>query len=443
MKRLIYIRLAIFTSVLVVGAVAAALVFLQGASLTDALGAYLPVLAAMVGCGVGCALLVARGIAAKLAAQINTLEPGNTHAFWDELSPLAHKLAALNRQVDIKADEARRAELIYMDITEQMKEGLVLLDSRRRIVFINSSALALFGLANQNIIGRNILALTRSPELREHAKQALSGEASNITMQLGQRSYQVLFSAAQSGALILFLDISERTEAEHMRREFSANVSHELKTPLTTIMGYSELIRAGLAEPSAMRGFGEKIMNESRRLVSLIDEIMLLSKLDEGEHRLSKEDWKPCELCEIADQVMDALSAKALQRGIELRLHCDGCVDILANETMLYNMLLNIVDNGIKYNKDGGVVEISIFTKGSRVQISVRDTGIGIPAASISRVFERFYTVDKSRSRRNGGTGLGLSIVKRIVNYHGGSVEVSSSQGEWTRVDIALDAVEQ
>ncbi|MCL2852297.1 MAG: ATP-binding protein [Defluviitaleaceae bacterium] len=428
MKRLIFTRILPLT---IAGVAAAG--FLP--ELLSPLVGRLPIIFALMCIFAVLAFFIARGISNSIAKPLNDIDLLDLVPFkiWDELHPFSRRIASLIAQRDEQLHKIRQNEAKFENITSQMNEGLILLDEKRRIVSINKSARSHFRVSGE-FFNRNLISLTRDQQFLAHAKTAVSGESSEFATTIGARTYQMLFSAAESGAIILILDISEKTAAEQMRREFSANVSHELKTPLTTIVGYAEIIRSNIAKPGDIPIFAQKIMDESNRLLVLINDIILLSKLDE---RAGSGEKSPCDILSITARVFESLALKAAESDVGLA-QSGNCPTVTANPDMLHDMLLNIVDNGIKYNKRGGSVLVELSETDGRARIAVSDTGIGIPKESIARVFERFYTVDKSRSKRTGGTGLGLSIVKHITHHHGGTVELRSKLGEGTTVEITL-----
>ena len=240
------------------------------------------------------------------------------------------------------------------------------------------------------------------------------------------------FSHVNSGgAIILFLDITEKAKSEKLWREFSANVSHELKTPLTSIYGNAEMLYSGMVKDNDKQTFYGQIKDETGRLIALIEDILMISKLDEG----GGQELEDMELATIVAEAVESLSQKAAENQVAIQISGVG-IGMKANRSLMYEMFYNLIDNAIKYNKPGGVVNVDIIHKDSRIQITVADTGIGIPKEAQSRVFERFYRVDKSRSKKTGGTGLGLAIVKHIVLVHGGKIELHSRQDKGTTVTV-------
>ena len=356
-------------------------------------------------------------------------------AVYDELSPYAKKIDQQKYEINEKiAALSERADMIEA-ITSHMKEGLVLTDGGGSVLSANNSAREIFGDDMEN---RNILHIYRDAEFQQAMRQCLAGENMETRLERAGRVYSVHLSPVFSGAtaggtVILFHDATERNRAEKQRREFSANVSHELKTPLTTISALSEMIGSGIAKDDDIKGFAARITEQAGRLLVLIEDIIRLSEFDEGG---GAKDNAVFSLWELAETVIGALRDSA--GSIDIQLTGER-FDISANLRMIDELLYNLIDNGVKYNKESGRVIVDLRrVEGGLYKISVSDTGIGIPEQHQPRVFERFYRVDRSRSKKTGGTGLGLSIVKHITEFHGGKVELQSSEGEGTIVTCFL-----
>lgn len=256
-----------------------------------------------------------------------------------------------------------------------------------------------------------------------------------MTLQKNDRLVQLSFvPSASQGAIMLTADITERTQAENMRREFSANVSHELKTPLTVISGYAELMATGMAAPDDMVQFASKVNTEAKRMLSLIENILFISNLDEQDtHRAFADE----DIAEIASEVVDSLGQMAAERKVEVTLTAEPLM-IRCNKLLVYEMLMNLIGNAVQYNVPGGKVDVNIKAHIGRCYITIADTGIGIPAKEQAHIFERFYRVEQSRGRKTGGAGLGLSIVKHVVRYHDGSITLESAPGKGTRFEVVL-----
>ena len=325
-------------------------------------------------------------------------------------------------------------------LLDHLREGIALVDRKGTILLVNKSALAIFG-TQEDLAGKNVLELFREVELTALLQNALAGQQAETQYIRYGRTYQALFSPAEGGAMILFLDVTEKARAEKMRRQFSANVSHELKTPLTGILGYAELLANGMARPEDARVFAGKIQAEAEQLIRLIEDIIMLSQLDEAETLPAAE---PVELGEVAAAVTEALASKAQKHGVQLG--CGATVSaaepveiwVRGNRSLLYDLLYNLADNAIKYNRPGGRADIAIAQTAEHTVIKVTDTGIGIAPEHQDRVLERFYRVDKSRWKKTGGTGLGLSIVKHIASVHGGTVELQSEVDKGTTVTVVI-----
>jgi len=363
-------------------------------------------------------------------------------AVYEELIPYVKKIDQQKRQIASQmAALKNRADTIEV-ITGNMKEGLILIDNAGSVLHANNSAAVIF--RNSDMASRNILHIYRDLEFQNGVKNCLSGVNTELTIRFGGRLYDVFFSPVRdgreiTGGVILFLDSTERHEAERQRREFSANVSHELKTPLTTVSGLAELIWNGMAKQEDIKGFAEKITTQTKRVVSIIEDIIRLSEFDEG--TVSRE-YSEIDLRELADSVVEALQEKAEEKHVAISVSGEN-IHLSANKRMIDELLYNLIDNAIKYNKENGSVTVSLSMEDRLCKIAVADTGIGIPEEHHNRVFERFYRVDKSRYKKTGGTGLGLSIVKHIAEHHYGCVELSSTEGIGTTVVCWIAAEER
>ena len=360
---------------------------------------------------------------------------------YEELAPLLGRLEQQHRQIRNQQQHLEDREREFRAVADNMTEGLVLLSASGTILSINHAARRFFG-STDDCTGQDFITLDRSRDIEDTIREAeLSGSAERI-LSRGGREYQLVVSRVEeggreSGVVLLIFDVTEKVFAERNRREFTANVSHELKTPLQSIMGSAELLENGLVRPEDTQVFLRRIREQSARLVRLIDDIIHLSQLDEKAElpveRISLE--------ELAKQEIQSLSPAAEAQNITIS--CDASpVCITAPRPLLHEILYNLLDNAIKYNVPGGKVSLEIARKGENVELTVRDTGIGIPPEHQSRIFERFYRVDKSHSRQIGGTGLGLSIVKHAVLDLGGEVSVRSAPGEGTAILVRLPANE-
>jgi two-component system phosphate regulon sensor histidine kinase PhoR len=317
-----------------------------------------------------------------------------------------------------------------------MKEGLILIDDGGVVLTSNKSARDIIG---GNVENRNILHVCRDTGFQGSVRRCLAGGNAEIRMERGGRVFSVYFSPVSSGGeitggAILFFDRTDRHRAEKQRKEFSANVSHELKTPLTSISALAEMIAGGIAKDGDIKGFAEKITTHTQRLISIIEDTIRLSEFDEG---IVERSYSEVDLYELAGSVIEALSDKAAEKDIAVTVS-GARLRLSANKRMVDELLYNLIDNAVKYNKPGGDVSVTLAVEGGFCEITVADTGVGIPEDHQGRVFERFFRVDGSRCKKTGGAGLGLSIVKHIAEHHGGSVELTSKPGKGTTVKCRL-----
>ncbi len=356
---------------------------------------------------------------------------------YEELAPLLGRINQQRRQIDLQLAGLQRRNDEFAQITGSMKEGLILLNEKNQILSINPMAQRLFE-TDESCVGEDFLAVERSPEVSAAIQTALQSGYCELQLARGEHIYQLDISAISSGgavigAVILVFDVTENARAEQSRREFTANVSHELKTPLQSIMGSAELIENGLVAAQDMPRFVGHIRTEAARLVSLIEDIIRLSQLDEG----GELPFEVCDLAEIARETTDSLADAAEQRKISLTFSGEP-LGLCSVKRLLSEICYNLCDNAIKYNREGGQVMVSVSRVGEEAVLAVKDTGIGIPPEHQERVFERFYRVDKSHSKESGGTGLGLSIVKHAVQDLGGHLALSSTPGEGTEIKVYL-----
>ena len=386
-------------------------------------------------------VILAIGLSAILANRMakNIVEPLNKldleqplkNDVYEEISPLLHRIHRQHRQIAEQIDQMKRKADEFQQITSHMQEGLVLLDSGGTIISINPAAKALFD-TEDDCVGKNFLMIDRTSSMRSAVNDALDKGRGYARLNRNGRSYQFDLSRIESdgaviGAVVLAFDITERLNAEQIRREFSANVSHELKTPLQGIIGSAELLESGMVKRSDEVRFIGHIKKEASRLVSLIQDIIRLSQLDEGVE-LPKEN---VEMLELAEEVKAILEPSAAEKQVTVHIAGKGfCVEGVRR--MLHEVVYNLCDNAIKYNIPGG--SVTICAENNRLIVS--DTGIGIPAEHKDRIFERFYRVDKSHSKASGGTGLGLSIVKHAVAYHKAEITLESTPGKGTAITI-------
>ena len=385
-------------------------------------------------------LLLADLTANKIVKPINKIDLKNPDIDenYSEIAPLLHEIKNRNIEIESRMNELSRARAEFSLITENMSEGFIITDKNADVLSYNNSALKILG-AEFNENSRNIFTLNRSESFIEAIENALKGERNEVNLTLSDRVYQVIASPVfshgePSGAIIIILDITEKESREELRREFTSNVSHELKTPLTTIYGISDMLAGGIVKPEDIKEFSGKIKSEASRLITLIEDIINLSRLDENSY---KEERETVDLHELAETCADRLSKAAENAGVLLSVTGEKA-EIIGIYPVLDEIFYNLLDNAIKYNKEGGTAEINISQTDDFVKATFTDTGIGIPPESVDRVFERFYRVDKSRSRKIGGTGLGLSIVKHGVTLHGGTIGLKSTENSGTEITVLL-----
>ena len=372
------------------------------------------------------------------------LDHPDSGRLYDELAPLVGKVERQQRTIRQQMDTLKTKQREFTAITENMSEGFLVVGKQGEVASYNTSALKILDVEipvpEERTPGSlNILNFNRSHEFRTAVDEALAGHHHEENLKIGTRMYQIIANPVTekqnvTGAVIVILDITEREEREDLRREFSANVSHELKTPLTSISGYAEIMKNGLVKPEDMKRFSENIYQEAQRMITLICDIIKLSQLDENRVELEKQ---AVDLYPIAQSVVSRLKERASQAKVALEIRGEGQI-IEGTSKILDEMIYNLCDNGIKYNKAGGHVNVTVGSRQRCPFVSVADNGIGIPEEDQKRVFERFYRVDKSHSRQIGGTGLGLSIVKHGAIYHNAKVEMESTPGRGTSITIVF-----
>ena len=383
--------------------------------------------------------------AKRITDPINSidLEHPEDNEDYEELSPLLYRIAKQQATIRDQIESAERTRREFSIITGNMSEGLAVVDSEARILSINRAFYELFDAQKANA-GDSVLAIDRSEQFSDVLFAALSGKRAETVIERPGRTLQVISSPVNDdgsntrGAVVIVIDITEKAERESLRREFTANVSHELRTPLTSISGFAELLMNGAVPSDDVRNFAKDIYDEVQRLIALVHDIMRLSRLDEGSEAdvLEKVD-----LSAIAEEVIMRLSTKARNADVTISFSHEGRTVLMGSESLLDEMVYNLVENAIKYNKDNGSVSVSVKGSEDNVTLTVADTGIGIPDEDKDRVFERFYRVDKSRSRSSGGTGLGLSIVRHAVMFHNGTVTLDSRIGEGTTITASFPAI--
>lgn len=390
------------------------------------------------------AIVIGKAQVKRIVEPINSmnLEEPLSNDIYEEFAPLLARLQKQKEQINAQMAElnSRREELA--SITSNMSEGLVVLDKKGSVLSVNNSARRIFDCDNQDVLGVHYVTLNRGMAFKEAAEKALTGLRGDCVAELDGRTYE-LFSAPimedgeVTGAVMLIMDITEKAEAEQRRKEFTANVSHELKTPLTCIMGYAELLKDGMAAGKDAVKFADKLYSEAGRMLALIEDIIKLSHIDEGQAMGQER----VELLGLALEAVKALSEKAEATGVTFEIKGSE-VFITGSRPLLYEMVYNLIDNAIKYNKKGGKVTVSVTDDGRGPVLSVKDTGIGIAPEYQDRVFERFYRVDKSRSRETGGTGLGLAIVKNAAARHGAEITLESVPGQGSVFSVHFKAGE-
>ncbi len=383
------------------------------------------------------ASIVARKVTFNLIKpldQVNLDEPLDNETY-DELAPFLTRIAKQKRQLSKNLKKLRGKQEELTIITNNMNEGLVLLNGQQNVLFINESAAKIFGFSAKEVIGRNILTVDRAQEVQDLLQKVSQAGKGEGLYEKDGHFYQLSGSSVNgSGSVILIYDVTEKMTAEKLRREFSANVSHELKTPLQSILGYAEIMKNGLVKDEDKQRFLERIHAEAGNMIELIQNIMELSRLDENK---TLDEFEDVDLLKLAQSVILRLKHKAQTKGVTLDVSgSSACV--CGVQSILSEVLYNLVDNSIKYNKDNGKVDVKVLDGSEEVTVSVSDTGIGIGAADRERVFERFYRADKSHSKEIGGTGLGLSIVKHGVLFHKGRVELESEPGVGTTITFVL-----
>ena len=383
--------------------------------------------------------LLAKRLSRRIVDPLNSLDlehPLDNDAY-EELSPLLKRIHRQHVEIQTQLRELREKTDEFTQITGSMREGLVLLDEHGSILSINAAAQALFG-ADAQCVGRDFLTIERSHEISAAIQAAAGDGHSEVRAERAGRVYQFDISRITSdgkllGTVILAFDITEQEFAERNRREFTANVSHELKTPLQGIIGSAELIENGMVRPDDLPRFVGHIHAEAARLVTLIDDIIRLSQLDEGDAMPTE----PVDLLAVSQEAAENLHDAAAARDVTVSVTGQPSV-IPGVRRLLYEVVYNLCDNAIKYNRDGGRVDVTVAADAGGSSITVADTGIGIAPEHQSRVFERFYRVDKSHSKASGGTGLGLSIVKHAVQYHHGRIELESLPGTGTTIRVVF-----
>lgn len=387
--------------------------------------------------------VLAAVISKKILKPLNSIDLENPDAqnVYDELIPFINKINMQNRKIDRQIARLTRSRREFDIITENMSEGLVLTDIKGNILTHNKGIEKFFGVG-EDINGKNILTLNRSDVFREIFSDITEKRRGEDILSLNGRYYDMTANPVYDedgtpcGAVILAVDITEKEKREKLRREFTANVSHELKTPLTSISGISDMLMNGIVAPEDIKGFAGDINKESARLITLVNDIIKLSELDEGAY--STETDEKVDLLKTAAVVKERLEKIAAKKNVKIAVTGEDA-EITGGESLVFEMLYNLCDNAVKYNKENGNVTVSVGTSEGTPFVTVKDTGIGIPPEYTDRIFERFFRVDKSRSKESGGTGLGLSIVKHIAMSLGADIRVESAVGKGTEITVTFN----
>ncbi len=399
-------------------------------------------------CGLLCLMLILSGIMAsaiskRIVKPINELdlESPEENRIYEELSPLLSKIHRQNREIQNQLELAKQQQEEFALITENMQEGLIVIDKYTMILSANSSAWNLFHM-DRGCQGESVYCLDREEEFRHAIEQVLSGEHTELVLKLNGSDIQLIANPVirdkkTEGAVVLLVNVTEKLERESLRREFSANVSHELKTPLTSISGFAEIMQSGLVKCEDIPQFAGRIYKEAQRLLQLVEDVIQISQLDEEKTPYT---WEPVDVYQVCKNAFESLKEKAKRLNVHLYI-CGEYMKMEAVRTLLEEAVYNVCDNAIKYNRNEGSVSVFLTQTAQEIQIVVKDTGVGIPKEDQDRVFERFYRVDKSHSKEIGGTGLGLSIVKHAVGALKGSVILRSEEGNGTEICMKFPKV--
>lgn len=384
-------------------------------------------------------LFLSHRVSKSIIKPINSLDLENPaeNETYEELTPLLKKMSVQKKIIDRQIKEAKQKQEEFKLITENMSEGLLVIDRDSNVLSYNQAAVRLLEISD--VKSGSVLIFNRSRGFRSVVEKALSGERAVSNISQDENTYNLIANPVYEnnkiiGAVIVIIDITESVRREQLRQEFTSNVSHELKTPLTSISGFAEMMKSGGMPEKTVIDFSTSIYDEAQRLITLVSDIMKISELEEGAVSLEKEN---VDLYELSTDIVKRLTPVANKRNISLNVIGDTAY-ICGTKKILDEMIYNLCDNAIKYNKENGTVDVIINTTNSKVNLTVRDTGIGIPAQEQSRVFERFYRVDKSHSKLVGGTGLGLAIVKHGAAYHNAEISLESTEGKGTSVTISL-----
>lgn len=387
------------------------------------------------------AVLIAHRLSKSIATVINEidLKKPMENVPFHELLPLLGRLEHQNKRVKEQMANLLEQERKFNTITQNMNEGLILLDMDLRIIFMNNSCRRLFDTPGIDYTGKRIYQFNRSEAMQDTVKAALQGKSSSSELKMNEKQVQffgnpVIEEERIMGVVLFVLDITEKQKGERHRKEFSANVSHELKTPLTSILGYAELMKNQMVRPDDIPVFSGKIYEEAARLLTLVNDIIKISRLDEKDIHQSKE---LVDLYGMAKETVQELRQVAEKQSVQISLEGNKVI-IIAVPQMIRDLIYNLCENAIKYNVENGKVNVRVYEEDGHPVLCVSDTGIGIPMKYQERIFERFYRIDKSHSKQTGGTGLGLSIVKHVVEYQGGYIELHSDEKGGTTITVHL-----
>lgn len=377
-------------------------------------------------------------VSKSIVKPINELDlddPENNNNAYEELSPLLSKISSQHKTIEKQLHEAKKQQEEFSLITENMSDGLLVIDKNMQILMCNTSAKKLLN-ASGNING-NVFSVNRSKAFRQSVEKSLGGERFENEMMYNDKHYKIIANPVYEeseiiGAFIVIIDITDTIQREQMRREFTSNVSHELKTPLTSISGFAEMMMNGGIDEATVKDFSKSIYEEAQRLISLVIDIIRISELDEKSNIFVKE---KVDLYELSEEIIERLKPQADKKSVKINIF-GGKAQVYGVRKILDEIIYNLCDNAVKYNNNGGTVDIIVRTTDDEAIITVRDNGIGIPENAQNRVFERFYRVDKSRSKEKGGTGLGLSIVKHGAVFHNAQITLDSQINEGTSITL-------
>lgn len=414
-------------------------VSLEANSISNTFLSFAPIIAGIVLCVLVISIFMASRSTKRIVKPIEKMTDNINNVAYEELVPFATTFEKQQAQIKKQMARVQLEKDKINALIDNMNEGFLMLDMDKTVLVENDSASTLLGSIHKNLTGKNIIELSRNRDFLNCINEAIEGKSGSVKFEHNEKNVQILASPVvsnrkQKGVICLIMNITEKEKNEKIRREFTANVSHELKTPLTSISGYAEMIENGMVQTDDIQRFAGKIHKEAGRMIALIADIIELSQLDEPQKNIEKEYIK---LKDITEECFETLASSAEKRDITLNVFGDNVI-YYGNRAMIYEVIYNLCDNSIRYNHSDGKVDVRIKDKINTVEITVSDTGIGIPQKHQSRIFERFYRVDKSHSKETGGTGLGLAIVKHIVEQHNGKIEIESGINSGTTIKIAL-----